>query len=507
MRAVCRYFLVLCLAAAWVGPVAAADPLEEFKEAKRELLHLYRSKQSTDRVQAIQQLSKYPIEDSVRLIYSALDDPAPEVSQLAYHSLEEMNGNLEVCETLLRWPGGRPTPKTGEPGPLPRQSRSCCRPSCTARSRTSKRYWTKASKSKNGAPLVILLVDELAARHDASAVVPLERLSKHAAFDASFGVRRSIVNALTRIPTKEAVGALISIMDRVGGEARADAVEYLVPLTHQIFGMESAAWQRWWEESKDTFAYPATTVRAPYRSTLTESESGYYYGMPLFAERLVFVLDTSGSMGGPTDRRPPSASWCGRSTACRTTPSSALSCSTAKCASGSGKLVPANEQNKRAAMAIRRRSGSRLDDRLVRRAGDGVRVRHRGDLFSLRRCADLGQVSSRRSTSSRPYGRTISSPDQRVHDRHRRRFSRQPARRISQDAGRAEPRHVSPRGQLASGPSDGRYRTRLAAQWLWLARCRQSTIIGSEPCTPREPRRRLPAPNSFPCFTPAERLP
>ena len=46
------------------------------------------------------------------------------------------------------------------------------------------------------------------------------------------------------------------------------------------------------------FSYPSVSTRAPYRGTLTEGESGNYYEMPIFAERMVFVLDISGSMGG-----------------------------------------------------------------------------------------------------------------------------------------------------------------------------------------------------------------
>ena len=155
----------------------------------------------------------------------------------------------------------------------------------------------KIAAGKNGVAIIENVADELGAHRKALDVLPLVRLTKTQIFEKHFGVRRAIVNALTRIPAKEAVGALIEIMPQVEGEAQADAVEHLAQVTGQIFGMETAAWQRWWDDSKDKFEYPTRSVQVAYRST--PSSSGSYYGLPIFAEKMVFVLDTSLSMNGP----------------------------------------------------------------------------------------------------------------------------------------------------------------------------------------------------------------
>jgi len=49
---------------------------------------------------------------------------------------------------------------------------------------------------------------------------------------------------------------------------------------------------------KEKYTYPNLTVRTGYRGKLSEGESGSYYEMPIFAEKMVFVIDISGSMGG-----------------------------------------------------------------------------------------------------------------------------------------------------------------------------------------------------------------
>jgi Mg-chelatase subunit ChlD len=60
--------------------------------------------------------------------------------------------------------------------------------------------------------------------------------------------------------------------------------------------MDAGAWGRWWADAGGTWSYPHLSPNAPQK--ISASANGYYYGLPLFAERLVFVLDTSGSMTG-----------------------------------------------------------------------------------------------------------------------------------------------------------------------------------------------------------------
>ncbi|HEX4148785.1 MAG TPA: VWA domain-containing protein, partial [Pirellulales bacterium] len=58
--------------------------------------------------------------------------------------------------------------------------------------------------------------------------------------------------------------------------------------------------QAWWATEKPTFQFPKLLVRPRTRSfeRLIYGHASTYYGLPLYAKRLVFVIDSSGSMDG-----------------------------------------------------------------------------------------------------------------------------------------------------------------------------------------------------------------
>jgi hypothetical protein len=292
-----RNLLIVCLALGVHAESAVGENLEQFKGAQRELMRLVRSKQTPERLEGIKRLQQYPLEDAVKLIHARLDDAEPDVRQAAYDTLMEMNGNYEVCETLLSLARKGVHARDGGVG-----ATASIAILLSSKLRSTQREVEEmlddVGSSAAGAAPVVALVDALAQRRDAGDVPALAQLTQTGVFENHRGVRRAVVQALTRIPAKDAVEVLIEIMDRAGGEARADAAEHLTQVTGQPFGVEVAAWRTWWSEAKETFQYPGASADAPYRSTVTESEAGYYYGMPLFAERLVFVLDTSASMNG-----------------------------------------------------------------------------------------------------------------------------------------------------------------------------------------------------------------
>jgi hypothetical protein len=290
---------VLALGALGSTASRATDHLEEFAKARRSLQPQLRSREAGNRATAVARLQAFPIADSVRLIHNSLYDADSSVRKVAYESLVKMSDKQEVCETLLlliRKDIGRD------------ESQSAAALSLAAVLSTN---WPAVrreavgfvdevvARNRHGLAVLVTMPDELGAHRAATDVAPLMQLASTRAFAENFGLRRATVAALSRISDREAIGALIEIMERVGGEAKADAVEHLAQATGQIFGMEAAAWGRWWEESKDSFQYPTRSVESPYRSVALESQSGYYYGLPLFAQKLVFVLDTSGSMTGP----------------------------------------------------------------------------------------------------------------------------------------------------------------------------------------------------------------
>src|SRR5581483_2585709 len=57
------------------------------------------------------------------------------------------------------------------------------------------------------------------------------------------------------------------------------------------------AWGEWWKDHRESFVMPAVAARTPAGS-VASADTPSYYGMPIYAQKIVFVMDTSGSMAG-----------------------------------------------------------------------------------------------------------------------------------------------------------------------------------------------------------------
>ena len=133
-------------------------------------------------------------------------------------------------------------------------------------------------------------------RGDAKAVTILSRLAGLPAFQSHFSFRRGIVRALIATNSPEGVAALIDILPTLPGEVRADLVNYLCAISGKNFGTDAVAWEEWWRTSREGFRFPPRQLA--YAAAPAAGVENYY-DIPLYAERLVFVLDTSQSMAGP----------------------------------------------------------------------------------------------------------------------------------------------------------------------------------------------------------------
>ena len=147
--------------------------------------------------------------------------------------------------------------------------------------------------------MAVELTDQLANRGHDDDVALLVRLSTSGAFEHQFGFRRSVVLALTRIDSRPAIGALIGLVDKVEGEAQADAIKYLTSVTGQAFGNNQAEWAKWWMENGETFVIPPPSARTMAVAERVSPGVTMYYGLPIYATRMVFIMDTSRSMLGP----------------------------------------------------------------------------------------------------------------------------------------------------------------------------------------------------------------
>ena len=157
------------------------------------------------------------------------------------------------------------------------------------------------ASAKSNYLVPITVIDDAATQGDAEALRSLLLLSKAKKFDEHFGYRRALVQAFSQIREPEAVDFLIDLLPKTEGLIQHDVIQYLTRLTSQKFRDNDREWKIWWTENRSKFDFP------PLGDVLPEVIQGEqvrtYYGIPICAKRIVFVLDTSGSMRGqPIER-------------------------------------------------------------------------------------------------------------------------------------------------------------------------------------------------------------
>jgi HEAT repeat protein len=142
---------------------------------------------------------------------------------------------------------------------------------------------------------LVPVVDFLGTRDDADAVKALTAFTKLGVFPKHFAFRRSVVFALCAISRPEAVATLVEVMPECDGEVRGDIAIHLTRLAGEPFGVDFKAWKSWWlaRQSSFTFPPPATQKARQFVGNVPT-----YYGIPVFAKKVIFVIDTSGSMAG-----------------------------------------------------------------------------------------------------------------------------------------------------------------------------------------------------------------
>ncbi len=140
------------------------------------------------------------------------------------------------------------------------------------------------------------VIDDFAEQGTADAVRSVTLLAKASVFETHFGYRRCVVQAMTKIRRPEAVDFLIKLLPKTDGLIQYDVVHYLTALTKQKFRGNDMQWAEWWKANRDSFSFPAADVALVEEEVNEERPT--YYRIPICAKRIVFVLDTSGSMRG-----------------------------------------------------------------------------------------------------------------------------------------------------------------------------------------------------------------
>jgi hypothetical protein len=309
-----RQLMVAWLAGGMLMPLGATVALgqsvhERFEEVCPTLTRQLKSRRVEERLSALDSLRRFPVADSARLVHGCFIDVDASVRSAAYDALQAMNDEQEVCDTLAGLAESSLKNKRSTEMVQPALAALLSSELPLAQTKAQCFLDERLLGSPQALEILVSLADNLGAHGKAEDVRPLVRLSKTRLFTRHFGLRRAVVQALTRTPSSESIGPLIGMLESVGGEAKADAASYLTQVTKQHHGLNSQAWQKWLtaqtamplpgETSKPVSVSVAKVMEGTFkRVEEVPSEGGHYYGIPIFAERLVFVLDVSGSMQG-----------------------------------------------------------------------------------------------------------------------------------------------------------------------------------------------------------------
>lgn len=276
---------------------AKALPDKAFQKVKREFQQKARNKKPGERLAALKLLADFPTGDAAELVYvTLLGDKADDVRQAAIVWLAALREDAAVVDTLVQ----RMTMATRKDG-LELRAVGALQALGPAESEDVQVQLLKYLDEFLGTPNANLLflhgmIDEQAAQGEPEAVLRMLLLfSQSQFFDRNFGFRRCVVQGIMQVKDQEALTHLIDLLPRFQGLVQFDVVSHLIAATGQNFGDDAAKWKAWWAENRGKGRPPDKSPPPPFGNY---GKFGEYYGIPICAKRVVFVLDTSLSMRG-----------------------------------------------------------------------------------------------------------------------------------------------------------------------------------------------------------------
>lgn len=145
--------------------------------------------------------------------------------------------------------------------------------------------------------LRVRAVDALAARHDAVLLGDAIDMLKLPVGDGSPMVLAGI-RALRMLHDRRGIAPLIAFLARVDLHRERDvAQQALVSLTGVDHGPYDTAWKSWWAQNAKTFVMPKDPK--PPGSVKAPKKGKTFYGIHTFSDRILFIVDISGSMDQP----------------------------------------------------------------------------------------------------------------------------------------------------------------------------------------------------------------
>lgn len=117
-----------------------------------------------------------------------------------------------------------------------------------------------------------------------------------------WGTRLAAMKVLAGYRDVALLGPIIERMQVESGRLRIAFGEALFDLTGQLFGTRAPAWKAWYADRGEGFVLPSDREIADARLLAADREArerssvARFFGIPVHSERVIFIIDVSGSM-------------------------------------------------------------------------------------------------------------------------------------------------------------------------------------------------------------------
>ncbi len=283
------------------APAAESELEREFRSVQRGIQTQLKNKNREQRLAAVKKLEAFPILESAKLLLlTGMASGDEEVRRASYETLLKFKEDQEiglylalaVDKDLKR--GAVDEGTCGALGVLlasknPNLERKADQLLVTAAS----------TPNTSGLLLLVSVADELGSGTTENRLSALLKLRRLPGFERHFAFRRAVTQGLMRVRQVEAVSAIVQSLATAEGEIRADILRYLTLISGQQIGPEPGLWADWWKTNQANFKFAEQAQPlAAGRAKVAAQSVNSYYGLPLLASRMLFIMDTSGSMRG-----------------------------------------------------------------------------------------------------------------------------------------------------------------------------------------------------------------
>jgi len=112
----------------------------------------------------------------------------------------------------------------------------------------------------------------------------------------NYGLRHAIVCALGSMKGTAGIDALIRILPQLEGQLQYEAIARLTLRTGEEFGDRTEEWIAWQQSREPNWSGPRVDPSEPPRELAWNATLPRFFRVPIYAKRVLFVVDMSGSM-------------------------------------------------------------------------------------------------------------------------------------------------------------------------------------------------------------------